>query len=318
MRKLLAVFIVAICFTLMLGFAVYIENDLLILHPEEQHKIKEGKSFWEWYSPHGPLNVHYIEKGEGDNHLVLLHGFRARTYTWEKLIDPLADAGYHVWAIDFVGYGLSDKPSDAPYTFDFFLDQIDAFMESMEIPHAHITGHSMGGGLALNMAFTYPHRVKSLTLISALGYPLKMPMHLSIARHIHPIWKPFLVPSHIRRCLKNIVYDEKNITDEQVHAYSLPYQLPGGIAATLATLRQFDNQRLLEMEQNYPSLNFPVSIIWGEHDQLLPLDHYKKFTRDFALGRFLLLNDCGHIPQEEKPEEVLAELLDFFQQVDRH
>jgi pimeloyl-ACP methyl ester carboxylesterase len=292
---------------------LFVSTDIQILEPEEQQKLKADKQFWEWRSPYGPLAMHYVEKGEGDHHLLLLHGFRAHTFTWKAVIDPLAQAGYHVWAIDLIGYGLSDKPDNAVYSVDFFVQQVYAFMEAKGIAQAHLIGNSMGGGLALSLALSHPKCVQSLTLLSALGYPLDMPLYLSLGRHISQIWAPFLGPTMIRHCLKQIVCQSDKVTDEQVEAYSLPYRFPGGVAASLLTLQKFDNQRLVEMGQQYASLTYPTLIIWGDHDTLIPLCHYEKFIHDFPHAQTLLITNCGHIPQEEEPEQVLAAILQFLQ-----
>jgi pimeloyl-ACP methyl ester carboxylesterase len=316
MRKLLWIVATGIGLVWMIGVVLFISTDIQILEPEEQQKIKEGKLFWEWSSPYGPLAVHYIEKGEGPNHLILLHGFRAHTYTWKYLTDPLSQAGYHIWAIDLIGYGLSDKPHHVPYDVDFFVQQVESFMEAKGISNAHLVGNSMGGGLALNIALEYPQRVRSLILLSALGYPLDLPLYLSIGRHINQIWAPFLGPRMVRLCLNEIVYDQELVSDEQVDAYCLPYRLPGGITASILTLQKFDNQRLIEMGSRYTTLHYPLLVIWGDHDWLVPVSHYEKFLRDFPHAKRLLITNCGHIPQEEAPQQVLAAILEFLQRVD--
>lgn len=297
-----------------LGSALFVFNDLHILEPEEQQKLKEGKTFWQWHSAYGPLDIHYVERGEGPNHLLFLHGFRAHTYTWRHLIDPLAKAGYHVWAIDLIGYGLSDKPDDAPYTIDFFAEQVKAFMDAKNISQAHFVGSSMGGGLALNVALTFPEQITSLTLIGALGYPLDLPFHLTIGRYLGQLWAPFMGPSIIRSGLEEIIFKKEMISQEQVDAYCLPYRFPGGITASLLTLGQFDNQKLKKISACYSMIRRPLLIVWGEYDTLIPKTHYEKFLADFPSAQCLLIPNCGHIPQEEEPSQVLSSLLNFLQE----
>lgn len=313
MKKALWAIAILVSLLWVTGVVLFVSTDIQILEPEEQHKLKEGKFFWEWHSAYGPLAMHYIEKGKGSDHILLLHGFRAHSYTWKALMEPLAEKGYHVWAIDLIGYGLSDKPDHAVYSVDFFVQQIQAFMEAKEITKAHLVGNSMGGGLALFLALAHPTRVNSLILLSALGYPLDIPLYLSLAKHISQIWAPFLGPTMIRHCLKQVVYNDKHVTDEQVEAYSLPYRFPGGVAASLLTLQKFDNRRLVEMRQHYPSLIYPTLIIWGDHDTLIPISHYEKFLQDFPHAERLLITNCGHIPQEEAPQQVLVTLLEFLE-----
>lgn len=315
MRKLLWTLTTFFALLWMTIIIILISTQIQILEPEEQQKINEGKFFWEWHSDYGPLAMHYIEKGQGSNHILLMHGFRAYSYTWRALIDPLAEAGYHVWAIDLIGYGLSDKPINAIYNVDFFVQQVKAFMDAKNITKAHLVGNSMGGGLALCIALSHPKYVHSLTLLSALGYPLDMPFYIFLARHISQIWTPFLSSTMIRYGLQQIVYNKDQITDEQVEAYRLPYRLPGGIAASLLTLQQFDNRILAEMRKYYASFSYPTLIIWGDHDILIPIQHYERFIQDFPHASKLLITNCGHIPQEEEPQQVLTAMLDFLQKI---
>lgn len=311
MRKILSIVMFLGGVWVISAVTIFVFNDIQILHENEQRKIKEGKQFWQWYSEFGPIAVHYNEYGEGDNHLVLLHGFRSHSYTWQKIAEPLATMGHHVWAIDLVGFGLSDKPPHASYHVDFFARQIHDFMEDQGIEKAHFMGNSLGGGLSLIMALEYPSKVESLTLLAALGYPIDFPIYLAIGRYFESIWTPFLGPTMVREVLKQVVYDKDSVTEDQVAAYSLPYRFPGGIKTSLLTLQNFDNQRLKEMEKQYSFLKHPVLIIWGENDPLLPVDHYKKFVCDLPHAKELLIPQCGHIPQEEAPHEVLKAVISF-------
>lgn len=295
----------------LISAVLLVSNSIQILEPEEQQKLKAGKQFWEWRSPFGPLAMHYVEKGEGPNHLLLIHGFRSHSFTWNALMDPLAEAGYHVWAIDLVGYGLSDKPDHAAYNLDFFVHQIQDFMKAKGIDKAHFLGSSMGGGLALSTAISHPESVQSLILLSPLGYPLDLPLYLSLGRYAKHIWSPFLGPALIRYGLERIVYDKERITDEQIEAYILPYRFPGGVSSSITTLQKFDNQQLVEMSENYPQLKVPALVIWGDHDALIPMTHFEKFAKDFPHADMLLIHNCGHIPQEEEPDQVIAATLEF-------
>lgn len=316
MRKLLQVilsFTLAMCVLFTISF---IFTEMQILSPEDQAQLKAGKNFWNWDSPKGQYAMHYIEKGSGPHHVILLHGFRANTFTWRYMIDPLAEAGFHVWAIDLLGYGFSDKPSDAQYTMDFFLEQINAFMEGQEITKAHFVGSSMGGGLSLSMSLYHPHRVDSLSLIDALGYPLDLPFAVTVGKHLGHLWLPFLGPTMVRKGLQQVVYNHEKITPDQIHAYSLPYCFPGGATASLNTLNNFDNQQLKDLSERYKhEITYPLLIVWGMQDTLIPFHHYEKFCQDFPAAKTVLIPQCGHIPQEEKPEVVQTALIEFLTHV---
>lgn len=294
-----------------IGLIPFLPRETTLLSREEQQRLKQNKTFWTWNSDYGNLDVHYIEKGTGPHHLILLHGFRANTFTWHHLIDPLVKAGYHVWALDLIGYGLSDKPAHVPYHTEFFIDQIHAFMVGNQIEQAHLIGNSMGGGLTLGMAVTHPKQVQSLILINALGYPLDLSFYLIIGKNFGHFLTPLIGPTVIRQGMEDIVYKKENLSNEQIEAYVLPYRLPGGTLATTKTMENFDNQRLIALKEQYKFIHKPMLVIWGEKDRLIPLDHYHQFVADFPFCDHALISDCGHIPQEEAPKEVLEVLLPF-------
>lgn len=302
--------------TALLLTGLFVFDELQKLPQEQQEKLLEGKTVWTWDSPYGPLPTHYIEAGTGSRHLLLIHGFRANTYTWHHLITPLATAGYHVWAIDLVGYGLSAKPGHLPYGIDFFTSQLKAFMEAHHIQKADLVGNSMGGALALNLASLDPHYIHSLVLINPLAYPIDIPLYISTTKNFQPIWIPFLTPSVIRLSLNYIVFDPKTITDGQVEAYSLPYKLHGGSTSALLTLRNYNNAQILKIAEAYPFIKNPILLIWGKEDRLLPLSHYTHFCQDFPFAHTFLIPFCGHIPQEEHPTLVVETILKFLRAID--
>lgn len=311
MRQFFRLF-ASLCIALgILGALSFFMEKYQILDPIQQAKIKEGKTFWDWHPiQEMTSSIHYIEKGSGFEHVLLIHGFRANSYSWHYLIKPLEEAGFHVWAIDLIGFGLSDKP-DLEYDFDLFLQQITDFMRDKNIAHAHLIGGSMGGGLCLGVALLHPESVHSVTLINALAYPLDIPLYATIGKILSPLWGLFFGPNMIQKGLEQLVYSKETVTEEQVKEYTLPYYLPGGNSAAQSTLRNFDNQKLLTLSRQFKNIQCPLLILWGRHDNLIPFAHYESFCRDFPLANKVLIEECGHIPHEEKPKEVLNAILSF-------
>lgn len=228
---------------------------------------------------------------------------------------PLAKAGYHVWAIDLLGFGSSDKPINAPYGLDLFVDQIQAFMDSKGIPSAHFVGNSMGGGVSIGVALQAPNRVKSLTLIASMGFPMQLPFFFKMARTSPSIAKPLISRSLIKTAIRDIIYKKDSLSEQQIDAYWMPFTQPGGKEAFLELLRMFDNDLLEKMSASLKKISCPVLIIWGDHDSLIPVTHAKLFQQAIPHAELLIIKDCGHIPQEEEPDSVNARLLDFLQTI---
>ena len=104
---------------------------------------------------------------EGDGPpLVLLHGFTGSTRTWSELI-PILVSSYRTIAIDLLGHGLSDSPSD-PHRYEIgrAVEDLLAVFDRLDLPLLNVLGYSMGGRVALSLAVSTPDRIDSLILES--------------------------------------------------------------------------------------------------------------------------------------------------------
>ncbi len=277
------------------------------LDPVTLQHVENGKTFWSWEKG----RIHYIEKGEGENHVVLLHGFGANTYTWKNQIDLLAQEGFHVWAIDFLGFGLSDKPLELEYSIDLYRKQIEDFLKAKGIQKTHLLGNSMGGAVALALAENSPEKISSMCLIDPLAYPVVMPFFYSVGKTLGKLIIPFFSRNLVHQIIKKIFYDSQKITEEQIDAYWLPYQMEGGREVVVNILDTFDPERLEQLHQSYGKIKIPILFVWGEQDELIPLSHLIHLLVDFTHAEKVIIPFCGHAPQEEKPDEVNPALIEF-------
>jgi pimeloyl-ACP methyl ester carboxylesterase len=262
--------------------------------------LKKDKTFWDWEDQ----KIHYVEKGTGDRHVVLLHGFGAGTVTWNQQIECLSEEGYHVWAVDFLGFGFSDKPLNIKYTPDLYCEQIDAFLAAKGIEKTHIIGNSMGGAIALSFAAIHPDKVVSMVLLDPLAYPIKLPLPYAIGKKFGRLVAPFLTRSAVERTLKSIYYDPNKISQDLVDSYFLPYFTEGGKEAPLLILRSFDDEMLHRLRPFYSTIQAPVLLIWGREDSWIPVEHMARLSSELANTEQKVILFCGHTPQEERPEEV--------------
>lgn len=117
------------------------------------------------------LNLHLLEWGDAGEVVVLLHGFLEHAHVWDWVAPHLAEAGYHVCALDWRGHGDSEWVGAGGY-YHF----IDYVADLASLVHAlgdrvALVGHSMGGGAAVLYAGTEPARVRALVSIEGLGVP---------------------------------------------------------------------------------------------------------------------------------------------------
>ena len=142
-------------------------------HPKPADLVRTAA--WPTAREHGryvtvhDLRLFAITLGKGRD-VVLLHGNPASTYSWRKVMEPLA-ARYRVHAIDLPGFGFSDKPADASYDIGWLTTAVLGYLDAERIPRAVLVGNSMGGAVATETAIVEPGRVVALVLLGAAGLP---------------------------------------------------------------------------------------------------------------------------------------------------
>src|SRR3954471_18057127 len=113
------------------------------------------------------FKLHYLEAGRGAP-LVLLHGLGGDGSRWGPNIEPLA-RDFHVFALDQIGFGQSDKPL-ANYHTGMLAEFLVGFLKSVGVPKASLVGNSMGAGVALYTAAKFPEAVDRIVLADGGGY----------------------------------------------------------------------------------------------------------------------------------------------------
>jgi len=111
--------------------------------------------------------LHYTEAGSGPP-IILLHGLGADLRTW-RLVTPVLARRFHVYALDQLGFGQSEKPQIS-YRVGTLVDSLNGFLAAVRIDKASVVGNSLGGWVAAMFAATHPERLDKLVLVDAAGY----------------------------------------------------------------------------------------------------------------------------------------------------
>ena len=111
--------------------------------------------------------IHYLEEGNSENILLLLHGLGASAERWEYVI-PLFAKKFRVIVPDLIGFGYSDKPM-VDYTTDYFSEFLYKFVDKLGINDLNIIGSSLGGQIAAEFIINHDVNVRKLVLVSPSG-----------------------------------------------------------------------------------------------------------------------------------------------------
>src|SRR5215813_10219889 len=109
--------------------------------------------------------ISYDEYGAGGRPLVLIHGLLMNRRMFDRLGPEMAARGNRVIAVDLLGHGRSDRPSDmSQYSMTFFARQIEGLLDHLGLEDAVIGGTSLGANVTLELAYLEPKRVKAMMI----------------------------------------------------------------------------------------------------------------------------------------------------------
>jgi pimeloyl-ACP methyl ester carboxylesterase len=248
--------------------------------------------------------------------VVLIHGFGASSYSWRKILPGLS-ASYRTLAIDLNGFGYTQRPRDAEsYSREGQVKLILGVLDALGIERAHFVGHSYGGALTLWTAAQHPERVRSFVLVDSAAptYPEDRRSRAAALRPLNALFlRTFaLRQSAVHKALLHSVYDDSVITPEISQAYFERLRIEGATAAYhgLTAPRPGVRDRV-----DFAAIHIPALVVWGTEDELVRIADGRAAAALMG-AEFVALEKTGHMPMEEKPEELLRLMLDFFARQD--
>jgi pimeloyl-ACP methyl ester carboxylesterase len=256
------------------------------------------------------VRVRYVRQGHGTP-VVLLHGFVSSIYSWKEVL-PALSREHEVLAIDLPPFGASGIPA----TFDPSLYErvVPAVLDDAGLARASVVGNSLGGAVAIMTAVRNPTRVDRLGLLDSAGFnfaPERRPWLLRVMGS--PLLAPMIGKLPVRRelvtlGLRQVLHDDRYATAERIDEYLAPLLRPGAMAAAHALL---GGRQTLGFPDIVREVKVPTLVIWGAEDTWIPASDAALFEQHIPGTRVVVLPGCGHIPQEECAEAVLAPLLPF-------
>jgi pyruvate dehydrogenase E2 component (dihydrolipoamide acetyltransferase) len=244
-------------------------------------------------TPAAGWQVRALRMGEGTaTPLLLIHGFGGDLLSWQMNQAEWA-ADRPVVAIDLPGHGGSSKTVPHP-DLAGLAGMVAAAMDALELPRAHLAGHSLGGAIALQLALDHPDRVASVTLVCSAG----------LGPEVNGGYIGGFINADKRRELKSVVEtlfaDPSLVTREMVDDL-LRYKRLDGVAEALRAIAgaAFDGDRQrMALRDRLGDLRAPVLAIWGAEDRIIPAAHAE------AVERRHVIAGAGHMVHIEQAEAV--------------
>jgi pimeloyl-ACP methyl ester carboxylesterase len=273
--------------------------------------------------PVGRMRLSTLTMGAGPD-VVLLHGLGATKASFFDTAAALSAAGYRVNAIDLPGFGSSSK-GPALYGPAHFARAVLGAMDELGVRRAHLVGNSMGGRVAIELGLREPSRVGALALLCpAVAFvrrdwqPLVrllrpevglLPHSLGRGRIERQFWSLFADRDLVDPTLADVVVDE----------FERIYGSAGARLAFLASARAIYLEEPFGRHGFYPrlaGLRPPALFVWSSHDKLIPPGFRRHVEQWLPRAEHVVLEDCGHVPQVERPERINGLIRRFFAHAD--
>src|SRR5512146_2927147 len=242
------------------------------------------------------IELAYTRHGKGIP-LVLLHGYPLDGSIWSEVV-PLLQERFDLIIPDLRGFGESTTV-DTPYTMDTFAADIAGLLDQLSIQKAAIAGHSMGGYVALAFARLFPGRVRGLGLVSsqaAADSPERKDARYKSAAEV--------ADKGIGSVVEAMA--PKFTADKKLQAFarrSMERQQPAAyIGALKAMAERVDSTPFLS------SFTFPVVLIHGDADQLIPIDRAREIKAALPEAHLVEISGAGHMPMMEDREKTAQAL----------
>ena len=264
----------------------------------------------------------YVEAGAGPV-LLLVHGMGGGYENWREVIDPLARR-YTVVAPDLPGHGAS-AAGNGDYSIGGLAVGLRDLLLALGHERATLVGHSLGGGIAMQLAYQFPELTERLVLVSSGGLGPEVSLVLrAAALPGSELWitatarTASWAGAAVGRGLAKVGLRPAPDVAEVARGYASLVD-PGRRAAFLATLRSVINvggQRIDASDRLYLAVGIAVLIVWGARDPIIPVSHGERAHEAIAGSRLEIFDGVGHIPQLEAPARFVAVLERFLEETE--
>jgi pimeloyl-ACP methyl ester carboxylesterase len=267
--------------------------------------------------------VAYRSAGSGPA-IVLVHGITSTSATWERVMPYLATR-FTVIAPDLLGHGQSAKPR-GDYSLGAYASGVRDLMVTLGHESATFVGHSLGGGVVMQLAYQFPERCERLVLVDSGGLGREVNLLLRAATlPLSEVVLPLLASSPlldvgraVGRLFERVGLHAGTDVAELArgHASLADRDSRAAFVHTLRTIVEPGGQRVDASDRLYLAENIPFMLIWGERDPIIPVEHAIAAHELVRSSRLEVFEGAGHFPHVDDPQRFLDALLDFIDSTD--
>jgi len=241
--------------------------------------------------------------------IVLVQGTPFSSQVWRR-IAPLLAKKRSVYFYDMLGYGQSDMRQGQEVSLGVQNNLLAALFDHWQLDRPEILCHDFGGATVLRGYYLSNLRYSRLVMFDAVALA---PWGSPFVRHVRNYQDAFAgLPAYAHDALLKAYLQgaaHNPLGEETLSVYMKPWQGAAGQAAFYRQIAQMDQRFTIEIEPRYGLLDCPVSLLWGEDDQWIPISQGERLAALIAPGRLERVPGCGHLMQDDAPEAIIAAVL---------
>jgi pimeloyl-ACP methyl ester carboxylesterase len=240
--------------------------------------------------------------------------------TWRDVIPALAER-YTVLAPDLPGHGESDKPRQ-DYSLGAQANTLRDLLVALGLERATMVGQSLGGGVAMQVAYQHPEMCERLILVSSggLGQEVSWILRALTVPGVEFIL-PVLFPSFVRdagnsisRGLHRLGLRAPRLEQEWRSYTSLTdSDTRHAFLRTLRAVVDIGGQAVSAHDRLYLSSLLPTLIVWGERDGIIPVAHAERAHQAMPASQLVIFEESGHFPHVEEPARFVEAVTSFME-----
>ena len=253
----------------------------------------------------------YLTQKNNSPNLILIHGFGNNLHSWRS-ITPLLSEHYNIFALDLLGFGLSEKPIDYDYSNANQAKTIGKFADALKLESFIVGGHSLGGAIGLHVAKNNK-KTKGLILFNPGIINTGVP---EFARYMNLIFpfarisaKQFANRAFREQFLKRSYYNPSIVNEQVMDEIMMGSKTEDYLQGTSSMLGKFYDANEAELMDQ---VSTPTLIVFGIEDRNKSMEEALQLKTGFKNSKLQLIKDAGHYVHEESPalvsESVIREM----------
>lgn len=261
-------------------------------------------------------DMHYIDEGKGKV-VLFVHGTPEWSFGFRNLIKELRK-NFRCIAMDHIGFGLSDKPTEGDYSCVAHATRLNTFIRYLDLQNFSIVANDFGGGIAMNFALNNVNAIHRIILFNTWMWSLENDKHFSTpSRLMQSLIGRFLylrLNASVNLIMPSSYGNRRNLTDE-IHRHfkqALPdVESRRGVYALTGELMRASSwwETLWNKLNTIESERFLV--FWGMKDKFVPVYALAKWQTGLPNAKFICYDDAGHFVHEERPGDMIAAIRKF-------